>query len=134
MTSRQGPDKLGYMKNINIELTPIQAVMLYRLINRNFSEVITDFGKGQLQAGSGQDVRSDILEDSLKEWASYGYGSIYSKLAEALQDADIYPNRYPEVPIRVGEYYVTFDKGSVRVGCMTVPNEVVKQIAAKLVD
>jgi len=42
--------------------------------------------------------------------------------------------KVPERPFMAGEYEVTFRKGSIEVGCTRVSNDVVREIAKKLID
>ena len=37
-------------------------------------------------------------------------------------------------PIQIAEHTVEFRKGSIKVGCTTIPNATVKAIAQKLID
>lgn len=40
----------------------------------------------------------------------------------------------PEPPICIGDYHVTFNNGSIQVGCTTVPNDIVRKVAERLKD
>ena len=52
-------------------------------------------------------------------------GEFYDRLCKAVK---------PEPPIRIGDYHVTFNKGSIQVGCTEVPNDIVRQVAERLID
>lgn len=38
------------------------------------------------------------------------------------------------ITIRVGEYDAEITKGQIKVGCQTIPNSVVREVASKLID
>jgi len=47
---------------------------------------------------------------------------------------NILSERIKTVKIRVGEYDAEITKGQIKVGCQTIPNSVVREVASKLID
>jgi len=47
---------------------------------------------------------------------------------------NILSERSKMVKIRVGEYDAEITKGHIKVGCQTIPNSVVREVASKLID
>lgn len=119
-------------KNITIELTSIQAVTLYRVLNRDLQHSVSELVIEHLQGKNG---RSDILDAAREEFDNYRSDSIWKKLDTALEDAGIVAEKFEvERPIKAGEYDVQFGAGEIKVGCQTIPNSVVREIAKRLKD
>ena len=52
-------------------------------------------------------------------------GEFYDRLCKTVKH---------EPRISIGDYHVTFNKGSIQVGCTTVPNDIVRKVAERLKD
>ena len=69
----------------------------------------------QIHGGSGGGGTSDVMG-----WTK----DMYNILSEKKKNP----------PIKVGDYTATFEKGQIKVGCQTIPNSVVREVASKLID
>ncbi len=87
------------MKTIDISLTPIQAVMLARILNLSMDGSLTESVLENLRGENGG--RTDIYNASEEEFNDYTSKSIYGKLISALAYHAINHNQFTpkaEVP------------------------------------
>lgn len=70
---------------------------------------------GMLWQANGAPISGEIITP----------GEFYDRLCRTVK---------PEPPIRIGGHEVRFRKGSIKVGCTEVPNDIVRKVAERLVD
>jgi len=120
-------------KTLNLSLTPLQAVILWRMFSTSYDISVTP--EVNKYFNGERPGYSSIADKARLEINNSGDHSIWGKLDSILVANKIEPRTFTaQESIKIANEPVEFLPGAIRVGCTKIPNEVVKEIFAKLIN
>ena len=119
------------MKTVNINIDEETLVVLWRIFNQLGATPQRDEFKKTKVYKDG--IEGSGYTNLAAEFEAVAYSKLWNVLNNAAKTNDIDVRYFNiEPPIMAAGHEVKFENGQIKVGCTTISNEVVKQIAAKL--